>query len=91
MRVRDREFEILGARNLLGRPAVTVVFPAREVGADAAARAVFFLLDSWAIDDHTLWLDLPGEHFSRPGRLRLWFYRDSTILWWKTLAWPGGK
>jgi len=91
LKVRDREFDILGARNLLGKPAVTVVFPAREVGPDRAARAVFFLLDSWSVDGHTLWLELPREHFSQPGRIRIWFYRDATILWWKTLAWPGSE
>ena len=91
LKVHDREFDILGARNLLGKPAVTVVFPAREVGPDRAARAVFFPLESWSIDGHTLWLELPQGHFNQPGRIRIWFYRDATILWWKTLAWPGSE
>jgi len=91
MKVHDREFDILGSRNLLSKPAVTVVFPARATGPDRAARAVFFLLESWALDGHTLWLELPREQFSQPGRIRIWFYRDGTILWWKTLAWPGAK
>jgi hypothetical protein len=91
LKIHDRQFEILGARNLLAKPAVTVLFPAREVGLDRPARAVFFLLDSWAADGHTLWLELPAEHFSQPGRIRIWFYRGDTILWWKTLAWPGSE
>jgi hypothetical protein len=91
LKIREREFEIRGARNLLGKPAVTVVFPARKVGPDRAARAVFFPLESWSLDGHILWLELPPEPFSQPGRIRIWFYRDATILWWKTLAWPGTK
>ncbi len=91
LKIHEREFEILGARNLLAKPAVTVVFPARKVGPDRPARAVFFLLDSWAVDGQTLWLELPAEQFSQPGRIRIWFYRNDTILWWKTLVWPGSE
>ncbi len=85
----ERDLELLGARNLLGKRSVTVVFPGRTSGEDRAARAVFCLLDSWAVDPRTLWLELPRDHFARPGRIRVWFYRGGNLVWWKTLAWPG--
>ena len=97
IKVRDREGEILGDRNLLGKPAATVVLPERPRttdmtdATDRAARAVFFPLDSWAVDRRTLWLELPAAAFSEPGRIRVWFYREGKVLWWKTLAWPGLK
>jgi hypothetical protein len=91
LKVHRREFEVFGDRNLLGKPAATIVFPEQATGTDRAARAVFFLLDSWAVDPRTLWLELPAADFTRPGRIRVWFYREGNVLWWKTLAWPGLK
>jgi len=97
LELRGRKVEILGDRNLLGAPAATVVFPEIPLAndmtdaTDRAARAVFFPLDSWAVDDRTLWLQLPADYFSQPGRIRVWFYREGNVLWWKTLAWPGPK
>lgn len=97
LEIRGRKVEILGDRNLLGAPAATVVFPEiprtpdMSDAADLAARAVFFPLDSRAVDDRTLWLELPAEYFSQPGRIRVWFYREGNVFWWKTLAWPGLK
>jgi hypothetical protein len=97
IKVRDRDGEILGDRNLLGKPAATVILPElprtteTTEATDHAARAVFFPLDSWAVDRRTLWLELPAAHFSEPGRIRVWFYREGNLLWWKTVAWPGPK
>lgn len=92
LKIRDRDCEILGDRNSLGKPAATVVFPERSGDAtDRAARAVFFPLDAWAVDRGTLRLELPAAHFAQPGRIRVWFYREGNLLWWKTLAWPGAK
>jgi len=97
LKVGDREGEILGDRNLLGKPAATVILPElpytkdMNEATDRAARAVFFPLDSWAVDGRTLWLELPAANFSRPGRVRVWFYREGNVVWWKTLAWPGLK
>ncbi len=97
VKVRDRDGEILGDRNLLGKPSATVILPElprtseTTEATDLAARAVFFPLDSWAVDRRTLWLELPPAHFSEPGRIRVWFYREGNVVWWKTLAWPGAK
>jgi hypothetical protein len=100
LKVHGREFAVFGDRNLLGKPAATVVFPERPdtpasreqaTGADLAARAVYVHLDSWAVDPRTLWIELPAIEFARPGRIRVWFYREGNIVWWKTLAWPGLK
>jgi len=90
-KAQDRPFELLGSRNLLRKPAVTIAFPPQDAGADRPARAVFFLLESWSVDPRTLWLELPAEGFSEPGRLRVWFYRGGDLVWWKTVAWPGAK
>jgi hypothetical protein len=96
LKIRDRDCEVLGDRNSLGKPAATVVFPEqlntaadRDTASDRAPRAVFFPLDAWAVDRSTLRLELPAAHFAQPGRIRVWFYREGNLLWWKTLAWPG--
>lgn len=100
VRIQNRDFEMLADRNLLTKPATTVVLPERPTkdgspergaGIDGAARAVFFLLESWSVDSRTLWLELPPGYFAKPGRLRVWFLRQGNPVWWKTLAWPGLK
>ncbi len=99
-KIKDREFLILGDRNLLGMPATTIVAPERtarekpgerKTNTDGAARAVFFPLAGWSVDSRTLWLELPRAHFAKPGRIRVWFYREGNMVWWKTLAWPGER
>jgi hypothetical protein len=62
-----------------------------DAAKDRAARAVFFPLDAWAVDRTTLRLELPAADFADPGRIRVWFYREGNLLWWKTLVWPGMK
>jgi hypothetical protein len=96
LKIHGRECEIMGDRNALGKPAATIVFPERarsaadrETATDWPARAVFFPLDAWALDRSTLRLELPAADFAQPGRIRVWFYREGNLLWWKTLAWPG--
>jgi|GEM_PF-5548637 len=92
LKILDRQCEILGDRNSLGKPAATILFPElAKDAADRAARAVFFPLDAWALDRTTLRLELPKAHFAQPGRIRVWFYREGNLVWWKTLAWPGAK
>jgi hypothetical protein len=112
----DLDFEIIGARNSLGRPAVCVACrtatrgraPARasDLGVDdlgtgpetrgfraaerePETRAVFCLLRAWAVDERTLYLDLPAEYFSRPSKIRVWLMRDKDVVWTATAAWPG--
>ncbi len=89
--VRGREIEVLGHRNRLGKPAVTVVFAAKAPPAETVPRAVFYLLDGWAFDRRTLRLELPDAHFAKPSRLRVWFFRDGDVVWSETVQWPGAK
>lgn len=92
LKILDRTCEILGDRNQLGKPAATIVFPERPKDSpDRPARAVFFPLDAWALDRTTLRLELPMTYFSQPGRIRVWFYREGNLVWWKTLPWPGAN
>lgn len=87
------EFDILGQRNTLGKPAVTVIprfkpdDKAKEPPPDTAA--VFYFLDSWSVDKQHLWLDLPREYFAKAGDLHVWFLRGDKIVWQEKVSWPG--
>jgi hypothetical protein len=106
------DFQIIGRRNSLDRPAVFVLphdqpETASEKTADKAAgkasknasdkeaesaaspRAVFPLLDAWALDDRSLSLELPREAFATAGQLHVWFLRSDRVLWEETVPWPG--
>jgi hypothetical protein len=108
------DFEIFGARNALGRPAVCVAcrtattrHPADTSGepGDLAAKAIallgpalerepetwaaFPLLLAWALDERTLYLQLPAEYFSRPCKIRVWLLRGKDVVWVATTDWPG--
>ena len=52
-------------------------------------RAAFSLLGAWAIDDRTLYLELPAKHFSRPSKIRVWLLRHKDIVWTADVVWPG--
>ena len=63
------DFHIIARRNSLGRPAVLVIpedkatkLHGKEAEFTAALRAVFPLLDAWAVNDRLLTLDLPRGH-----------------------------
>ena len=96
--VKDKiDFEIVGRRNSLGRPAV-LVLPHEQVekrpGSKEAEvvpdpRAVFLMLDSWSLGDRTLSLDLPPEGFSQAGLLHVWFSCVDRAVWEETIPWPG--
>ena len=107
------DFDVLGARNSLGRPSVCVACrivpePASEktakliadlarTGQDSAltqslqpeTRAAYCLLDAWAVDARTLYLELPASHFSQPSKIRVWFLRGKDIVWMANTTWPG--
>lgn len=85
----DAEYLIAGTKNRLGRGSVYVLFPPKAGSQDLSARLVYPLLDCWAMDPRTLMLELPESYFVRPGRIRVWFLREGTVLWWKTVIWPG--
>ena len=87
----DLDAEILGRRNSLGKPSVCVASREKTKAGAAApsAWAAFCLLDCWAINRHSLCLDLPREYFAKPGRLQVWFLRGDVVLWEEQLDWPG--
>lgn len=85
----DWAFQILGQRNSLDRPAVHLVASKKPDRPEKRPLAVFVHLDSWAVDDGHLSLDLPRDVFAKPGKLFVWFYRKDKMLWEKTTSWPG--
>ena len=97
--VKDKvAFRIVARRNSLGRPAALVIPEdkgdekrAEEPGSAAPRRAVFLLLDCWAVNDRLLNLDLPRDTFSEPGLLHVWFMRGERVMWEETVPWPGRK
>jgi hypothetical protein len=85
----DVEFTILGRRNLLGKPSVLVRCRSEKPGARYGVRTVFALLDDWATDDKTLYLELPREDFAKSERIEVIFYRGGDIVWTAAIDWPG--
>lgn len=83
------DFTIFGARNSLGRPSASVACRTTTVDPPPETRAAFCLLDTWAVDQRTLYLDLPSEYFARPRKIRVWFLRDKDIVWTADTTWPG--
>ncbi len=91
-------FRIVARRNSLGRAAALVIpeekGDEKHVKASVSAaspRAIFLLLDSWAVNDRLLNLDLPRDAFSAPGMLHVWFMRGERVMWEETVPWPGRK
>ena len=83
------DFEILGQRNSLGKPAVCV---ARRLPRDDPAPGtgvVFCLLPSWAVNKALLHLDLPREYFEEAGKIHVWFLRGNEVLWKDKVDWAG--
>ena len=85
----DLSFEVVSLKNHLGNAAGQVVFPPNREINDTICRVVFFPLEPWAADAENLRLELPAEYFSRPTRVRVWFYREGNVVWWQTVPWPG--
>lgn len=83
------DFSIVGARNVLGRPSVCVSSLTKPPDAPPETRAAFPLLRAWSIDERTLYLELPAEHFSKKSKIRVWFLRGQDIVWVANTTWPG--
>jgi hypothetical protein len=83
------DFEVTGQRNSMERSSVTIHCVSKLEGPRSGTRLIFWPLEDWAIDEHTLWLELPKKDFSKPCRLRVWFLRHDDIVWAETLSWPG--
>ena len=50
---------------------------------------MFLQLDSWAINDQMLSLDLARHVFIKSGKLFVWFLRGDKVLWEEKIDWPG--
>lgn len=83
----DLNFDILGNRNSLGSAAVAVGWKTLTPDRKAIHRSAFYRLQSWAADNDTLMLDLPPEHFCRPGTLKVWLLRGNEVVWSETVPW----
>lgn len=89
------DFEMVGNRNSLGKAAVCVACrtepPVKSSPDDETtlARATFCLLEHWSVEPGGLYLNLPADYFSVPGRLHIWLLRDNQIVWSHTIRWPG--
>ena len=84
-----QDYELVGSKNGLGSGSVCAVFAPKPDAKKPAALVAFPLLESWAVDERTLALELPESSFASPGRIRVWFLRTGDIVWWKTVNWPG--
>jgi hypothetical protein len=82
-------FKIVGRRNSLGHPSVYVLAYNEGKTPEDRADVVFPQLDTWAVADNRLSLDLPPEVFARPGKLFVWFLRGDRLLWEEQVDWPG--
>ena len=84
------DYQVLGRRNALGKPSVLVASKTRiDAISKVVDRAVFCLLDAWAVDRQLLQLELPQAYFATPGRIRVWLLRGDAVIWSEDLAWPG--
>ncbi len=89
------QFQALGQRNLLNRPAVCVTCetevlkPNKEAFPDRARWAIYPFLEPWAADRDTLFLSLPEETFAAPVKIRVFLLRDGHLLWSESEPWPG--
>ncbi len=83
------EFTVAGKRNVLGKPSVLVRCRSDQRGPRYGVRAIFCLLEAWAVDGKLLYLQLPQEDFGHRGRIEVVFYRGEDIVWRETAEWPG--
>jgi len=86
---RDIDFDINAKPNSLSKSAVWVDFHLPTPDLKTETRTAFCLLESWALDQRTLYLDLPPKYYSQPGRLRVWMLRGKDTVWMETIRWPG--
>lgn len=81
--------ETPGGRNVEEFGSDLAAIYAARLDREPETRAAFSLLDGWALDDHTLYLELPTKYFSNPGKIRVWLLRGEDIVWTANADWPG--
>ncbi|NUQ63167.1 MAG: hypothetical protein HUU20_11875 [Pirellulales bacterium] len=82
-------FIVTGRRNPLEKPSVVVRCQSEKPGPRYGVRAVYGLLEAWAVNNKTLFLELPREDFAQPGRIEAVFYRGEDVVWTERADWPG--
>ncbi len=58
---------------------------------DPNPAAAYLQLDTWAVDQDTLSLDLARDEFTQSGTLFVWFFRGKQVVWEEQIRWPGYK
>ena len=58
---------------------------------EANPAAAYLQLDTWAVDQETLSLDLARDEFAKSGTLFVWFFRGDQVVWEEQIRWPGYK
>ena len=85
-------YKMIGRRNSLGNQGVHVqVHPEDSNVPNANPAAAYLQLDTWAVDQDTLSLDLARDEFAKPGKLFVWFFRGDQVVWEEQIRWPGYK
>jgi hypothetical protein len=85
-------YDMIGRRNSLGNQGVHVHVHAEDSkSAEANPAAAYLQLDTWAVDQETLSLDLARDEFANSGTLFVWFFRGDQVVWEEQIRWPGYK
>jgi len=84
-------YKMIGRRNSLGNQAVHVQVYKEESDLAESPAAAYLQLDTWAVDNEVLSLDLARDEFAQPGKLFVWFFRGDQSVWEEQLHWPGYK
>ena len=83
-------YKLIGCRNSLGNQGVHVqVQPENSRTPDKKPAAAYLQLDTWAVNQETLSLDLARDEFAKPGMLTVWFFRGDQVVWEEQVRWPG--
>ncbi len=83
-------YDMIGRRNSLGNQGVHVqVHVEDSKSAEANPAAAYLQLDTWAVDQETLSLDLARDEFAKSGTLFVWFFRGGQVVWEEQIRWPG--
>jgi len=83
-------YKMIGRRNSLGNQGVHVQVHPEDIDTpDANPAAAYLQLDTWAVDQETLSLDLARDEFAKSGTLFVWFFRGDRVVWEEQIRWPG--
>ncbi len=85
-------YKMIGGLNSLGKQGVHVqVYPENSTNPARNPAVAYLQLDTWAVDQETLALDLARNEFPKSGTLHVWFFRGEQNVWEEQIHWPGYK